>query len=197
MNNFTLSTKVLFASSSFMLNSVTITCLLFFTSVFAVKAEIPKNPKFQDYAYLLNKSPFEIELSQIVEKVTPKKEIKYYLRGVTKLEDKWMVFIADRKKPKDMITLKQGQKNSADIELINVMQKDGDYKLTLATIKVNGQEMSIGYNLNEIGRLSQNLPQEKEVGSTKPEAKPKEALKPGPETIRIRPNRPTVKKLKN
>ena len=121
-----------------------VTCL-------CVNAEVPITPQFKNYAHLLKISPFEIKINQMVEQIDqPQVRTDYFLRGLSKLEKGWMIVIVDRKKPKVNIIIKQGEKSSAEIELVNVIQNKEDYKLTTATLKVSNQEMTIGYNKAEL-----------------------------------------------
>ncbi len=129
----------------------------FFLSPFHVKAEIPKLPEAKDYANLLKRSPFGIKPVKKVEKVTlpdeksepdpePKPSKDYELRGVTKLQDKWMVVVVDKKNPTKNIIIKQGSNSGARPELIGVTQDIDNYELTTATLKLEGQLVTVNYN---------------------------------------------------
>jgi len=119
-------------------------------------AEIPKTPEFKNYSHLLQRSPFEIKINQMVEQLDkPQVRMDYFLRGVTKLESGWMIVIVDRKKPKENIIIKQGANKNSEMKLLDVIQNKEDYKLTLAKLKIGSQEMTIGYNKAELQRAFQ------------------------------------------
>lgn len=129
---------------------------VFSLSTFFVNAEIPKTPELKDYAKLLERSPFKIKAVQkveIVEKVTPSEpepepepSKDYELRGVTKLQDKWMIVMVDVKKPTENIIIKEGSTNGSNLQLVGVTQNVDDYGLTTATLKVGDQRITINYN---------------------------------------------------
>lgn len=129
---------------------------VFNLSTFLVRAEIPETPEFKDYANLLEKSPFKIKAEKKVEKVVkvappkpepePESSKDYELRGVTKLQDKWMIVMVDVKEPTKNIIIEQGSGSDSDLKLVDVTQNVDDYKLTSATLKVGDQVIMINYN---------------------------------------------------
>jgi hypothetical protein len=134
---------------------------VFILSTFLVKAEIPETPEFKDYANLVERSPFKIKAEKKVEKVAPpeqKPEQKpepepepepskdYELRGVTKLEDKWMIVMVDVKEPTKNIIIEQGSGSDSNLKLVDVTQNVDKYELTSATVKVGDQVITINYN---------------------------------------------------
>lgn len=136
----------------------------------SMKAEIPQTPEFANYAHILERSPFLIKTNEMVQPVhKPKVKINYFLRGVTKLEGGWMIILADRRKPKENIILKQGIKNSADIHLVDVIQDTKDYKLTKANLKIGSELVTVGYNSAE---LLKTTAQAETVGANPQDKKP-------------------------
>jgi len=116
-----------------------------------VNAEIPKPPKFEDYAHLLRRSPFTIKVNKVVKAaVKPEKRVNYFLKGVTKLGDKWKATIVDRNEPKQHIFLRQGDLTKSGLKLVEVIQNKENFKLTKITIEANSESLTVGYRLDEL-----------------------------------------------
>ncbi len=171
-------------------STIAILTILLASMTAKVKAEIPQTPNFKDYAHILDRSPFIIKINEMVKPVNkPKAQVDYYLRGVTKLESGWMIILADRKKPKLNIILKQGQKHSSDIELIDVLQNKDNYKLTEAKLKFKAEKLTVGYSPTELQKNSQ-IPSVANKGSKKIFKTPTPAVTP---TSNRAPTKPTQK----
>ena len=124
-----------------------------FLSVFSVlvsHAEPPKTPEYRDYAHLVNRSPFVIKKQEVAIEAVPVQDQNWYLRGVTKFDTGWLVVLVDRKKPKESVLLRQGEKHVSGLELIGVMQNKEDYTKTLVKLRAGSRQFTVGYNPVEL-----------------------------------------------
>lgn len=124
--------------------------LLGMFSVLVSHAEPPKTPEYKDYAHLANRSPFIIKKPEIAVEITPVKDQNWYLRGVTKFDTGWLVVLVDRKKPKESVLIRQGQKHVSGLEVIEVMQNKEDYTKTLVKLRAGTRQFTVGYNPVEL-----------------------------------------------
>lgn len=103
-----------------------------------------KNLPFK-YANLWRSSPFTIKPEVDPGAQQQQTRTDWVLSGVTKLGDRRLVILQNRKEPKERLNVWSDKPNNKDIEILDI--KEGDsYLQTRVKLLVNGQEQWIVYD---------------------------------------------------
>jgi len=130
----------------------------------------PKSPKYNDYARLLNNSPFGKKAPPPVIEAPPVVETKSTLgiMGASKVADGWIVTLVDAKKPSERFMVHSNKGSVNGVSVVSVEQDLNNYRNTTAVVSEGGKTYKVTFDTPTIDKnIANSVKAQKNIAKDK------------------------------